>query len=232
MTKNPNRGGSCLKGEVRTINDGNICKRRRCMKNNGKSPTFKLVSGEETPVGSSASLSGLAPPWRHALVSGSHLDPKMTGNSGSGAVRAGKRRAWAWKLLFRLRLTSIGWDMPDSEETIWDPISSLGRIMPPSDFVLDSSRSSFSQTKKNWPERLLPRPSTLQTLTHNYVKFIFLRTSLLIPVTFFRVVTIVCFTWGVEREIPCDGIRWRWWKSFYFVEIYTSRSGHGESLPL
>ena len=45
--------------------------------------------------------------------------------------------------------------MSESEETIWDPISSLGRVMPPSDFVLDSSRSSFSQTKKNWPERLL-----------------------------------------------------------------------------
>ena len=44
--------------------------------------------------------------------------------------------------------------MSDSEETIWDPISSLDRVMPPSDFVLDSSRSSFSQTKKNWPERL------------------------------------------------------------------------------
>ena len=29
------------------------------------------------------SFSGLAPPWRHALVSGSHLDPKMTENSGS-----------------------------------------------------------------------------------------------------------------------------------------------------
>ena len=36
-----------LKGEVRTINDGNICKRRRCMKNIGKNPTFKFVSGEE-----------------------------------------------------------------------------------------------------------------------------------------------------------------------------------------
>ena len=70
--------------------------------------------------------------------------------------------------------------MSDWEETIWDPISSLGRVMPPSDFVLDSSRSSFSQTKKNWPQRLLPRPSTPQTLTH-YVKFIFLRTSPLRP---------------------------------------------------
>ena len=36
-----------LKGEVRTINDRNICERRNCMKNNGKSPTFKFVSGEE-----------------------------------------------------------------------------------------------------------------------------------------------------------------------------------------
>ena len=36
-----------LKGEVRTINDRNICERRSHMKNNGKSPTFKFVSGEE-----------------------------------------------------------------------------------------------------------------------------------------------------------------------------------------
>ena len=36
-----------LKGEVRTINDRNICERRSCMKNDGKSPTFKFVSGEE-----------------------------------------------------------------------------------------------------------------------------------------------------------------------------------------
>ena len=28
--------------------------------------------------------------------------------------------------------------MSNSEKTIWDPISSLGRVMPPSDFVLDS----------------------------------------------------------------------------------------------
>ena len=61
--------------------------------------------------------------------------------------------------------------MSDSEETIWDPISSLGRVMPPSDFVLDSSRWFFSQTKKNWLERLLPRPSTPQTLTHMWNSF-------------------------------------------------------------
>ena len=44
-------GGECFffKGEVRTINDRirNICERTGCMKNNGKSPTFKFVSGEE-----------------------------------------------------------------------------------------------------------------------------------------------------------------------------------------
>ena len=142
------------------------------MKNNGKSPIFKFVSGEERRPSEVQRVSpGLAPPWRHALVSGSHLDPKMTGNSGSWAVRAEKRRNWAWELLFRLRCQSIGWDMSDSEETIWDPISSLGRVMPPSDFVLDSSRSSFSQTKKNWPVRLLPRPSTPQTLTHMWNSF-------------------------------------------------------------
>ena len=45
---------------------------------------------------------------------------------------------------------------------------------PDSDFVLDSSGLSLSQTKENWRERLLPCPSTPQTL---YVKFIFLRTS-------------------------------------------------------
>ena len=64
------------------------------MKNNGKSPTFKFVSGEERRPSEIQRVSrGLAPPWRHALVSGSHLDPKMTENSGSGAVRVGKRRA-------------------------------------------------------------------------------------------------------------------------------------------
>ena len=36
-----------FKGEVRTINDRNICERRSCMKKNGKSPTFIFVSGEE-----------------------------------------------------------------------------------------------------------------------------------------------------------------------------------------
>ena len=50
--------------------------------------------------------------------------------------------------------------------TIWDPTLSSGRVVPPRDFVLDSSGLSFSQTKENWWERLLPSPSTPQTLTH------------------------------------------------------------------
>ena len=36
-----------VKGEVRATNDRNVCERRSCMKNNGKRPTFKFVSGEE-----------------------------------------------------------------------------------------------------------------------------------------------------------------------------------------
>ena len=110
-----------VKGEVRAINDRNICERRSCMKNNGKSPTFKFVSGEERRP---SEVQRVSRGWRHALVSGSHLNPKMTENASCRAVRAGKHRAWAWELLFRLRETSIGWDMSDSEETIWDPISS------------------------------------------------------------------------------------------------------------
>ena len=40
-------GRELIRGEVRTINDRNICERRSCMKNDDKSPTFKFVSGEE-----------------------------------------------------------------------------------------------------------------------------------------------------------------------------------------
>ena len=119
---------------------------------------------------------GLAPPWRHALVSGSHLDPKMTGNSGSEAVRPEKRRAWAWELLFRLWLKSIGWDMSDS-----------GR---------DNLRSHFVPRLRHAPkwrrawflqvvflaneEELTGKTFTTSLNTTNpntYMKFIFLRTS-------------------------------------------------------
>ena len=137
-----------------------------------KAPLSNFVSGEERHPSEGRRVSR---GWR--LSGATHSTPdftwilKKTENSGSGAVRARKRRAWAWELLFGLRQASIGWDTSDSEETIWDPISSLGCVMPPSDFVLDSSRSSFSQTKKNWPERLLPGPSTPQTPAHMWNSF-------------------------------------------------------------
>ena len=47
ILKGSSNGWTAVKGEVCTINDRNICERRSCMKNNGKSPTFKFVSGEE-----------------------------------------------------------------------------------------------------------------------------------------------------------------------------------------
>ena len=64
--------------------------------------------------------------------------------------------------------------MSNSEKTIWDPISSLGRVMPPSDFVLDSPvvfRANEELTGKTFT-------TSLDTTNPNtYVKFIFLRTS-------------------------------------------------------
>ena len=128
-----------LKGEVRTINDRNICERRSCMKNNGKSPTFKIVSGEERRP---SEVRRVSLGWRLPGASHSSADltwsPKMTGNPGSGAVRAGKRRAWAWSCCSDLDKQVSDEICRNSEKTIWDPISSLGRVMPPSDFVLDS----------------------------------------------------------------------------------------------
>ena len=72
--------------------------------------------------------------------------------------------------------------MSDSEETstIWDPISSLGRIIPPSDFVLDSSHAVAFLTNE---EELTAKTFTTSVNTTNsntYVKFIFLQTSPLI----------------------------------------------------
>ena len=82
-----------LKGEVGTINDRNIRERRSCMKNNGKSPIFKFVSGEERRSWEVQRVSwGWRLPGATHSSAESHLDPKMSGNSGSGAVRAGKRR--------------------------------------------------------------------------------------------------------------------------------------------
>ena len=161
-----------IKGEVRTINDRNIYERRSCMKNNGKSPTFKFVSGEERRP---SEVQRVSRGWRL-----------------SGATHSSADLTWIRK---RLKIQApelselesveleLGSCCSDLDKQVLDeirrtrrrqfesPISSLGRVMPPSDFVLDSSWSSFSQTKKNWPERLLPGPSTPQTLAHMWNSF-------------------------------------------------------------
>ena len=61
-----------FKGEVRTINDRNICKRRSCMKNNGKSPTFKFVSGEERRL---SEVQRVSQGWRLPGATHSSADP-------------------------------------------------------------------------------------------------------------------------------------------------------------
>ena len=161
-----------LKEEVRTINDRNICERRSCMKSNGKSPTFKFVSGEERRP---SEVQRVSQGWRLPGATHSSADPTWI-------------RKWLEIQAAELpELESVELELgsccSDLEKQVTDeicrarkrqfeiPISSLGRVMPPSDFMLDSSRSSFSQTKKNWPERRLPRPSTPQTLTHTWNSF-------------------------------------------------------------
>ena len=60
------------KGEVRTINDRNICERRSCMKNNGKSTAFKFVSGEERRP---AEVQLVSRGWRLPGATHSSADP-------------------------------------------------------------------------------------------------------------------------------------------------------------
>ena len=64
---------STVKREVRTINDINICERRSCMKNNGKSPTFKFVSGEERRP---SKVQWVSRGWR--LPGATHLSADLT----------------------------------------------------------------------------------------------------------------------------------------------------------
>ena len=68
-----NRGWDVVKGEVRTINDRNICERRCCMKNNGKSPTFKFVPGEERRP---SKVQRVSRGWR--LPGATHLSEDLT----------------------------------------------------------------------------------------------------------------------------------------------------------
>ena len=70
-----------LKGEVRTINDRNICERRSCMKNNGKSPTsYSFLERRDARrkfgefLGAGASL---APPTGQRISLGSENDWKF-----------------------------------------------------------------------------------------------------------------------------------------------------------
>ena len=155
-----------FKGEVRTINDRNICERRSCMKNNGKSPTFKFVSGEERR------------PSEVQRVSRGWLLPGCTHSSAD--------LTWIrkWLEIQAPELESVELELgsccSDLDKQVSDEICRTRKrqfeipfrhVMPPSDFVLDSSRLSFSQTNKNWPERLLLLPSTQQTLTHMWNSF-------------------------------------------------------------
>ena len=61
-----------FKGEVRTINYRNICGRRNCMKNNGESPTFKFVSGEERRP---SEIQRVSRDWRLPGATHSSADP-------------------------------------------------------------------------------------------------------------------------------------------------------------
>ena len=63
---------SQVKGEVRTINDRNICERKSCMKNNGKSPTFKFISGQERR---SSEVQRVSRGWRLPGATRSSADP-------------------------------------------------------------------------------------------------------------------------------------------------------------
>ena len=93
-------------------------------------------------------------------------------------ISPGSENDWKFRLRscqsWKASSLSLGVVVPTSINNYRMRYVGLGRdnlrshfvFRPRHDFVLDSSRSSFSQTKKNWPERLLPHPSTPQTLTH------------------------------------------------------------------
>ena len=157
-----------VKGEVRTIIDSNIGERRSCTKNNGKSPTFKFVSGDERRP---SEVQQVSRGWR--LPGATHSSADLTWIRKWLEIQAPELSE-----LESVEL-ELGSCCSDLDKQVSDeicrtrkrqfeiPFRLKAASCPPSDFVLDSSQSSFSQTKKNWPERLLPRPSTPQILTHN-----------------------------------------------------------------
>ena len=160
-----------VKGEVRTINDRNICEIKSCMKKIAKVPLSnsflerrdaRRKFSESLGVGASR-----APRTRQRISLGSENDWKLR-----------LRGCQSWKASslslgvvvptqinkYRMRSVGLGRDHLRSH-FVFRPRHA------PSDFVLDFSGSFFSQTKKSWPERFLPRPSTPQTLTHMWNSF-------------------------------------------------------------
>ena len=148
--------------------------RRSCMKNNWKSPTFKLVPGEESRplqvqrVSRSRRLPGTAPVsadliWTRKWVGMSvlklfarattdrraRLKSRSTATSGSDRARTGRSHAANLRSHFVIRACRA----PEWLRAQF------------------SSGLSLSETKENWRERRLPRPSTPQTLTHTWNSF-------------------------------------------------------------
>ena len=165
-----------FKGEVRTINDRNICERRSCMKNNGKSPTFKFVSGAERRPSEvqrvSRSCRPLTPRTRQRIPLESENDWKFR-------LRSCQR----WKA----SSLSLGVVVPTSINKYRMRYIGLGR---------DNLRSHFIFRPCHAPEWLRARflpviflanegeltgkifSTSLNTTNPNtYMKFIFLRTS-------------------------------------------------------
>ena len=161
-----------IKGEIRTINDRNICERRSCMKNNGESPTFKFVSGEERRP---SELQWVSRGWRLPGATHSSADPTWIRKwLGIQAPELSELKS------VEIELGSCCFDLDNkaSDEICRTRKKQYLR----SHFVFRPRhapewlrarfpRSSFSQTKKNWPERLLPRLSIPQTLTQTLNSF-------------------------------------------------------------
>ena len=165
-----------IKGEVRTINDRNICERRSCMKNNGKSPTFKFVSGEEreTLVESSASLSGLAPPPPPPPPYATHSSADLTWIRKWLEIHAPELSELE-SVEPELGCCCSNLDKPVSDEIcrtrkrqfeIPFRLVSLGRIMPPSDFVLDSPGRLSRNRRRTDRKDFYHVPQHHKILTH------------------------------------------------------------------
>ena len=162
-----------LKGEVRAINDRNICERKSCMKKNGKSPTFKFVSGEERR---SSEVQRVSRGWRP-------LTSRTRQRIPLGSENDWKFRLQSWKA----SSLSLGVVVPTSINKCRMRYVGLGR---------DNLRSHFVFRPRHAPEWLrawfLPGvflaneegltgktfTTSLNTTNPNtYMKFIFLRTS-------------------------------------------------------